>query len=558
MKNYATGCRSALAAPTVAGERATVSPQLRCTLTIRARVYGDDVDGLWRAPPRARAKVREVHPVEKKTGEVRRALPDCSGLHPMVHKRNRTVGRFGSDKAANALSLAGFGQTCPMSNDRVLTPSQFTALARSLLEDSFPLVEIEGELSGFMRPASGHLYFNLKDRNAQVRCAMFRPKSQWLRFKPADGDLVIARGRATLYEPRGDFQLVVEHIEPAGEGMLRAAFEALKGRLEAEGLFEPARKRAIPRWIARLGVITSPGGAAIHDVLSVLRRRFPLIEVELLPVLVQGAGAASQIVEMLARADRSMRFDALLLTRGGGSLDDLQAFNDETMARAVFACRTPVVAAIGHETDLSIVELVADLRAPTPSAAAEAISPDQLELRARLSGCATQMAGRVQTRLQGVSQRLDQLHLRLAQQHPKQRLARHTERLSALSQRLQRKQAGSLVLLKERLRGRAERLRMQAPRLRLTRLHRDWLLAGERLKASMQSRLDQRVLRVDALARTLAAIGPLATLARGYAIVRLPNGSVVTSVSAVRADDQLQVGLVDGAIAVSVREVVAK
>lgn len=444
-----------------------------------------------------------------------------------------------------------------MPNDRVLTPSQFTALARSLLEDSFPLVEIEGELSGFMRPASGHLYFNLKDRNAQVRCAMFRPKSQWLRFKPADGDLVIARGRATLYEPRGDFQLLVEHIEPAGEGALRAAFEALKRKLEAEGLFEPARKRAIPRWIARLGVITSPGGAAIHDVLSVLRRRFPLIEVELLPVLVQGATAAAQIVDMLGRADRSMRFDALLLTRGGGSLDDLQAFNEEAIARAVFACRTPVIAAIGHETDLSIVELVADVRAPTPSAAAEALSPDQIELRARLAGSAAQLGGRVQTGLQSASQRLDQLHLRLAQQHPFQRVARHAERLRALSQRLQRRQAATLLLLKERLRSRADRLRSQAPHARLVRLHRDWLATGERLRTSMQNRLAQRTTHVDALARTLAAIGPLATLARGYAIVQQSSGAVVTSVGNVQAADQLLVRLRDGAMTVTVHEVEA-
>ncbi|MGQ0800710.1 MAG: exodeoxyribonuclease VII large subunit [Pseudomarimonas sp.] len=445
-----------------------------------------------------------------------------------------------------------------MPNDRVLTPSQFTALARSLLEDSFPLVEIEGELSGFMRPASGHLYFNLKDRNAQVRCAMFRPKSQWLRFKPADGDLVIARGRATLYEPRGDFQLLVEHIEPAGEGALRAAFEALRRRLEAEGLFDPARKRPIPRWIGRLGVITSAGGAAIHDVVSVLRRRFPLMQVELLPVLVQGAGAAAQIVEMLARADRSVRFDALLLTRGGGSLDDLQAFNDEAMARAVFACRTPVVAAIGHETDVSIVELVADLRAPTPSAAAEALSPDQVELRTRLTGSAVQLSGRMQASLHSASQRVDQLHLRLAQQHPSQRLVRHTERLGSVSQRLQRRLASTLQLLTERLRSRADRLRSQAPGARLARLHRDWLAAGGRLRASMQNRLAQRTSHVDALARTLAAIGPQATLARGYAIVQKDSGLVVTSVGDVEVADQLRVRLKDGAMTVAVREIEAK
>src|SRR5690606_14150086 len=259
----------------------------------------------------------------------------------------------------------------------ILTPSQLNTLARSLLEDTFPLVLVEGELGNVARPASGHLYFTLKDARAQVRCAMFRPKSSWLKFQPREGLKVLARGRLTLYEARGDYQLVLDSLEEAGEGALRRAFEELKAKLQAEDLFDAERKR-------RLRVVTSPSGAAVRDVLIVIGRRFPLLEVDVLPVPVQGEGAAAQIVQTLRRAATSGRYDALLLTRGGGSLEDLWAFNDEALARTVAASPVPVVAAIGHETDSSLAEFAADLRAPTPSAAAELLVPDGAELLARL------------------------------------------------------------------------------------------------------------------------------------------------------------------------------
>ena len=246
----------------------------------------------------------------------------------------------------------------------ILSPSQLNTLARDLLEGAFPLVWVEGELSGVSRPASGHLYFGLKDARAQVRCAMFKPKSTWLKFAPREGVKVLARGRLTLYEARGDYQLVLDHMEEAGEGALRRAYEELKSRLEAEGLFDAARKRPLPAYVRRLAVITSPSGAAVRDVLSVLARRFPLVEAEVLPVLVQGATAAAQITAMLARAARSGRYDAILLARGGGSLEDLWAFNDEALARAIAASAVPVVSAVGHETDFSLSDFAADLRAP--------------------------------------------------------------------------------------------------------------------------------------------------------------------------------------------------
>ena len=278
--------------------------------------------------------------------------------------------------------------------DHVLTPSQLNTLARDLLEGAFPLVLVEGEIGNLSRPGSGHLYFTLKDARAQVRCALFKPKSQWLKFVPREGLKVLARGRLTLYEPRGDYQLVLDTMEEAGEGALRRAFDELKAKLAGEGLFDTGRKRALPAFVRRLAVLTSPSGAVIRDIVSVLRRRFPLLEVELLPVPVQGEGAAAQLRAMLQRADASGRYDAILLARGGGSLEDLWAFNDEALARAIAASNTPVVSAIGHETDFSLSDFAADLRAPTPSAAAELLVPDRAHLLARLDGLQRRLHGR--------------------------------------------------------------------------------------------------------------------------------------------------------------------
>ncbi|MEC5113878.1 exodeoxyribonuclease VII large subunit, partial [Xanthomonas oryzae] len=303
-------------------------------------------------------------------------------------------------------------------NEQILTPSQLNALARDLLEGSFPLVWVEAELSSVTRPSSGHLYFTLKDARAQIRCAMFKPKSTWLKFQPREGLRVLARGRLTLYEARGDYQLVLDHMEEAGEGALRRAFDALRARLAAEGLFDAERKQSLPAHVQRLAVITSPSGAAVRDVLSVLARRFPLLEVELLPSLVQGDSAAAQITSLLQRADASGRYDVILITRGGGSLEDLWAFNDERLARAIAAAQTPVVSAVGHETDFSLSDFVADVRAPTPSVAAELLVPDQRELVARVRRAQARMTQLQQHALGNAMQRADRLALRLRAHSP--------------------------------------------------------------------------------------------------------------------------------------------
>ncbi|MGA7800973.1 MAG: exodeoxyribonuclease VII large subunit, partial [Gammaproteobacteria bacterium] len=271
---------------------------------------------------------------------------------------------------------------------------------RAALEAGFALLWVEGELSNVARPASGHLYLTLKDAQAQVRCAMFRNRCQFLGFTPQNGMQVLVRARVSLYEPRGDFQLIIEHMEEAGDGALLRAFEALKQRLSKEGLFEEARKRPIPTLPRRVGVVTSPIGAAIRDILSVLRRRFPALPVLIYPVPVQGTDAAPQIAAAVRRASERADCDVLIVTRGGGSLEDLWAFNEELVARAIHDSAIPVVSGVGHEIDFTIADFVADRRAPTPSAAAELVSPDQAEWLAQLRALDARLLQRLQRHLQ--------------------------------------------------------------------------------------------------------------------------------------------------------------
>ncbi len=415
-----------------------------------------------------------------------------------------------------------------------------------MLESAFGTVWIEGELGGVSRPASGHLYFALKDARAQVRCALFKPKSQWLKFRPVDGMQVLARGRVTLYEPRGEYQLIVDHLEEAGEGALRRAFEELKARLQAEGLFDSTRKRPLPDHIARVGLLSSPSGAAVHDVLTVLRRRFPLLEVDLLPVSVQGPLAAAEIVRMLVRADQSNRYDLLLVTRGGGSLEDLAAFNDEALARSIVACRTPVVSAIGHEVDTSIADLVADLRAATPSAAAELISPDGASLRRNLRSLRTQLDSTMQRLRERAWLRLDPLQHRLVAQRPAARLQRGTERLGVLNQRLQQSLQNALTPRKTRLDRMALRLSAQRPGLRLTALTQASYNALRRIETAARQHLSQAQARTTATGRALHAVSPLATLQRGYAILLNEDGQTIRQAVELQDGDAVVARLVDG------------
>ena len=436
----------------------------------------------------------------------------------------------------------------------VLTPSSLNRLVRDLLGDALPQVWIEGELSNVAKPASGHLYFTLKDSGAQVRCAMFKMKASVLRFRPVDGMQVLLRAKVGLYEPRGEFQLVAEYMEPAGEGALQREFEQLKARLDAEGLFDPARKRALPRYARRIGVITSATGAAIRDVLSVLSRRWPLADVEILPVPVQGREAPPAIVAMLRKASASARYDVLLLTRGGGSLEDLWAFNDEAVARAIHASAVPVVSAVGHEIDFSIADFVADLRAPTPSAAAELLVPDAVAVDRHLRQLQQRLATLQQRRMQGNAQRVDHLLARLQAQRPQARLQRDRERLVHLHRRLlgamreqQQRRQSQLDRARSRLLGQHPQQRLPLLRHRLGEL-------TQRLRHAIERRLERDRLTLQQAARALHTVSPLATLERGYAILFDEAGKVLRSTQGVETGTALRARLADGELGLRVEE----
>jgi exodeoxyribonuclease VII large subunit len=434
----------------------------------------------------------------------------------------------------------------------VLTPSQLNTLARDLLEGSFPLIWVEGELGNVSRPSSGHLYFVLKDERAQVRCAMFKPKSSWLKFIPREGVHVLARGRLTLYEARGEYQLVLDHMEEAGEGALRRAFEEMKAKLAAEGLFDSDRKRPLPHFARRIGVITSPSGAAVRDVLSVLARRFPLVEAEVLPVQVQGAAAAPQIVRMLQRAAASGRYDVILLTRGGGSLEDLWSFNDERLARAIAASPVPVVSAVGHETDFSLSDFAADLRAPTPSVAAELLVPSRDDLARRLRALDARLRNLQMQRLRAAMQRTDRAALRLNALRPRARLDALCRRQSDALRRLAAAWQRRLERERARVRHADAVLRAAHPQRRIVRLRERLAAVSSRPQAAIVRRLGNETLRLRGLARSLETVSPLATVARGYTILRHPDGRVVRSVLDAAPGDRLEARLVDGTLPLKV------
>jgi len=437
---------------------------------------------------------------------------------------------------------------------RVLTPSALNRLVRELIEGALPMVWIEGEVCNFTRAASGHWYFSLKDAAAEVRCAMFARENARLRFRPGNGARVLARARVSLYEARGSFQLIVEQMEDAGEGALRRAFEELKAKLLAEGLFAESRKRPLPAFPRRLGVITSASGAAIRDVLSVARRRFALTEIEVLPVLVQGVEAPAQIAAMLRKAAKVPRYDVLLVTRGGGSLEDLAAFNDEAVARAIAESPVPVVSAVGHEVDFSISDFVADLRAPTPSAAAELILPEGDALTRMLAHLDSRLRTGRQRHAQNLMQKLDHLAVRLNNQHPKRRLAAGRERMLRAAERLLRSQP----LTRERAVARVARAHMRLlsrhPQAWLAQLAQRNMDLQRRLFAAWRHDLDRRRQHLAEFARALNAVSPLDVLKRGYAILFDESGAVLRSARNVTPVARLRARLGDGELPLRVDE----
>ncbi|NCA70102.1 MAG: exodeoxyribonuclease VII large subunit [Sphingobacteriia bacterium] len=427
--------------------------------------------------------------------------------------------------------------------------SRLTTEVRAVLDGSFPLLWVQGEISNLARPSSGHLYFTLKDAVAQVRCAMFKPKRILLGFAPDNGQSVVVRARVTLYEPRGDFQLVVEHMEPGGEGALRLELERLKRRLAAEGLFDETAKRPLPSYPRQVGLISSPSGAALRDLLAVLRRRFAALPVIIYPAQVQGATAPDSLCAALALANARAECDVLILARGGGSLEDLGAFNDERLARAIRASAIPVITGIGHAIDLSIADLAADRSAPTPSAAAELVAPSAEHLRQRVTVQRTRLLGSASRRRHALRQRLDGLGRQLMLLHPATRLQQRAQRLDRLEQRLLGLLAGRLARLHARSSPLAARLlrvspmrRLGHPRETLAMLERRLARAGARLTESRHEHLSRA-------AAGLEALSPLATLARGYAIVtRLSDGAVLHAAEQVQPGTRIQARLARGAL----------
>jgi exodeoxyribonuclease VII large subunit len=435
----------------------------------------------------------------------------------------------------------------PLRERDVYTVSRLNREARGLLEGGLGSIWLEGEISNFARPGSGHWYFSLKDDAAQVRCAMFRQRNAALGMVPKDGMQVLVRARAGLYEPRGEFQLIVDHLEESGEGELRRRFERLKRQLDAEGLFASARKRPLPRLPGRIGVVTSATGAAFRDILQVLRRRFAAVPVILYPVPVQGAGSAAQIAAAIALASARAEVDVLVVGRGGGSLEDLWSFNEEVVARAIVNCTIPVVSAVGHEVDVTIADLAADVRAPTPSAAAELIVPDAAEWLRALAATEQRLAGAWRRRQVAWREGLQWARKRLAQLHPSFTIERQLQRLDEVETRLGTAIRGQLAVAGHRLAARRAELVGFSPRSQLSGIAHRFAVLRARLSPALAARVELARSRLQGTARALHAVSPLATLERGYAIaLRIPDGAILTAADQAPAGTDVELRLSKG------------
>jgi len=479
----------------------------------------------------------------------------------------------------------------------VYAVSRLVREARGVLEGSFPLLWVEGEISNLAMPASGHIYFTLKDEAAQVRCAMFRNRNRQLRFVPANGMQVLLRVRVTLYEGRGEFQLVVEHMEEAGSGALQRAYDALKHRLGKEGLFDQAFKKELPAIPMSIGVVSSPDGAAVHDILTVLKRRFPAVNVILYPVAVQGGNSVQQIAQAIELADQRQECDVLILSRGGGSLEDLWSFNDEQVARAIFACTLPVISAVGHEVDFTIADFVADIRAATPSAAAEIAVPDSAEWLKKLQSYHQRLTRLVtdylknesrhihylqqrlpspQTKIEQQLQRVDRLeqqchrsYLQLINnkrqkldywavrlKHPQAKIEAQYYKLANLNDRLQQVVKQKLARLHTQFSVVNQRLQLATPAAEINNQFHNVTQLKKQLHSSMQQLMQKHQTNLSQQIRTLAAVSPLSTLERGYSITTaMDSGKVLRHTDDVELGQDVNIQLQQGQLICRVKEV---
>ncbi|MCD9515784.1 exodeoxyribonuclease VII large subunit [Photobacterium carnosum] len=434
------------------------------------------------------------------------------------------------------------------SNDRIYTVSSLNAQVRLILENEMGIVWLVGELSNFSMPVSGHWYFTLKDSRAQVKCAMFKGTNRHVSFKPGNGNQVLVKARLSIYEPRGDYQLIIESMQPEGDGRLQQQFEQLKMTLAAEGLFAQALKKPLPQQPQRVGIITSKTGAALHDILQVLKRRDPSLAVVIYPTMVQGDGAAISIAQAIGRANSRQECDILIVGRGGGSLEDLWAFNEEIVARTIAASQIPIVSAVGHEVDVTIADFVADMRAPTPSAAAELISRDSSAQTDKIAQKQQQLRHAIQFYFADKKQHVNQLMHRLDRQHPQLRLNQQQQHLDDITRRLQQIMLKKIQKQQQRITQNQYKLSLHSPQQRLQHNTTTLINTKRRLLDAMDRNLLNAQHKLSLSAEKLDTVSPLATLSRGYSITRNDKGDLIRRCDQVKAGDQLITTVTDGKI----------
>lgn len=435
------------------------------------------------------------------------------------------------------------------SSNKTFSVTELNSIVRGMLETRIGEVRVKGEISNFSKPSSGHMYFTLKDSKAQIRCAFFRNRSLRLKLKPANGQEVVAIGRLSLYEARGEYQMIVESLEEAGEGALQLKFEQLKQKLFAEGLFDAELKRELPKYPRQIAIITSATGAALQDILHVLQRRYSALSVLIYPAAVQGDSSESELIGALKSADQNHDNEVILFARGGGSIEDLWSFNSEKLARLIVQTRVPVVTGVGHEIDFTIADFAADHRAPTPSAAAELISPESTELLSKFSQLRSSLKRNLLRRLEQESQSTDWLTRQVRGLHPKRRLFSSNQINETLTERLNSSFSKKLGGFQVILRLNQLRLVSQAPKPQLSQITAEQRRILERLKGSIDKTIDSYTRRESILNRTLDNLSPLNTLKRGYAIVyRDKNGTIVKSPSSLIENETLTIKLRKGLI----------
>ena len=438
----------------------------------------------------------------------------------------------------------------------VLTVSQLNNEVSQLLAQGFPALWVEGEISNFTRASSGHCYLTLKDAGAQIRCAMFKGRAASLNLNPRNGLKVLVRGKVGLYEPRGDYQMVIEHMEDAGEGILQRQFEELKRQLQAQGLFADEHKQALPTFPRCIGVVTSPTGAAIRDILNVLKRRCPHIPVFIYPVAVQGEGASEQIARAIQQAEQDQRCDVLIVARGGGSIEDLWSFNEAVVAHAIYACCIPIISGVGHEIDFTIADFVADKRAPTPSAAAELVSPDRMALQQRVQRLYLQLKRQMYRHLQQEAEHVRRLRQRLANQRPLNRLQQGQQRLDELDMRLTAILQRRLQRQHDKLAHLHTRLQAQSPLRQIRQQQLQIAQLQQQLTQRLQQQLATAQARLQLQAGKVHALSPLATLERGYSIVREAHThTLIRDIQEVQAGQILNIQLKNGTFASIVQQI---